>query len=346
MNPDPERETLTREERAGDWCVRLASANLSPEEQAEFDAWMAADEDNRAAFDKALQVWQALHAVGDTPELIGQRADALNALRRANRKRWSRNVFGRLERPLAIAASFALVAIASFLLLAGRPEVYETGIGERRTFSLEDGSRISLDANSRVSVDLESDRRELLLLSGRAKFDVAKDTARPFTVTAGEHTVVATGTAFSVEKLQGKVHVIVYEGHVALLPEKDASASELRRVVAHAAPVAARVTPGDELIASLEGSGSAIVKTDVARTLAWEGGQLNFLDEPLSSAIERLNRYEELKLVVADERAGGILVNGVFNAGDGEAFVEALAAAFPVSVRREGGAVVIRSRAG
>lgn len=343
MTPEAVRDTLTRKERAGDWCIRLASANLSAEEQAQFNAWMAADEANEEAFDQALQVWQALHALGDTPELIGQRADALNALRRANRQRWTRDLFSVLQRPLAIAASIVLVLVSSLFLIVDRPRSYETGVGERRTFVLEDGSRISLDAETRVSVNLESERRELLLLSGRAKFDVAKDTARPFTVTAGKHTVVATGTAFSVEKLQGKVHVIVYEGHVALLPQTKTSAVELRRVVANAAPVVARVELGNELIASLEGPGSAIVKADVARTLAWEGGELSFDDEPLSSAVERFNRYEELKLVVGDQRAGDILVNGVFNAGDSDAFVEALATAFPVSVRHEGEAIVIRS---
>ncbi|HUE79614.1 MAG TPA: FecR domain-containing protein [Sphingomicrobium sp.] len=341
MSPEPMSVEMTREEQAGDWCVRLASNTMSREDEAQFDAWLAGDPANSACFDKALKVWHSLHAVADSPEMIGRRADALEALRRANRERWSRKVANRLRWPLAMAASFALVLVSSLLVLVDGPDSYETAIGERRTFVLADGSRMSLDAATKVAVDYESNHRELVLLAGRAKFDVVKDSSRPFTVTAGDRTVVATGTAFSVEMLKENVHVIVYEGRVAVVKDRKPPIGELRNLTSSATPSIAELTPGRELVAARDGPQVQFAQADVARTLAWEGGQLNFVDEPLSSAVERLNRYEERKLVIGDRRAAAIPINGVFNAGDSEAFVDALTTAFPVQVRQRGAEIVL-----
>jgi transmembrane sensor len=336
----------TREEQAGEWCVRLATGSLSQSDQAAFDRWMAADPANMACFDQALTVWQGLHAISDAPEIISQRADALDALRRANRKRWSHRLAIRWQWSLAIAASLVLVAVSSLWLFSSKPQQFATGVGERRSFQLADGSRLSLDAETKVAVDYERDHRELTLLTGRAKFDVAKDPGRPFTVTAGDRTVIATGTAFSVELLGSQVHVIVYEGHVAVVKGDPPPPKQLLLIRAHPGSRATGLAPGSELIAELDAPvAPQVMPADVARSLAWEGGQLNFANEPLASAVERLNRYSAEKIIVGDARAGAIQVNGVFNAGDTAAFVEAISEAYPLRVKREGGQTVLSSTA-
>lgn len=328
----------TREEEAGAWCMRLAAGTLAPDEQAAFDGWMAEEPANVAAFDQALTVWQALNAVSDMPEIISMRADALDALRRANQRRWSRRIGGGAGRfrLLGLAASLVLMVMGGTWLLFPATEQYSTAVGERRAFLLDDGSRISLDAQTRVAVEYEKDRRQLTLLAGRAKFDVAKDSARPFTVTAGDRTVIATGTAFSVELLNRHVHVIVYEGHVAVVRGKVPEPAALLRIKANPGKIATSLAPGAELIADLVPTAPPqIVQADAGRSLAWEGGQLDFVDEPLGTAVERLNRYTPDKLVVADARTAAIPINGVFNAGDPAGFVEAVSAAYGVHARRE-----------
>jgi transmembrane sensor len=89
-----------------------------------------------------------------------------------------------------------------------------------------------------------------------------------------------------------------------------------------------------------------IVAVDPVRTLSWEGGQLVFLDEPLSSAVERVNRYSTDKLAIGDEVAGRVLISGVFTAGDTPAFVEGVTGVFPVKVRDDGGRQVLVSKGG
>jgi len=350
MKPaNDETQSMTRDEIAGAWCVRLASQPLDPADRTAFEAWLQEDPANSGAYDKALSVWHGLQAIGDAPEIINHRADALHALRVANRRRWSGKVRSRWPWLIAVAASILLIVIASSLLVMRaqpaqpHPQEYATALGERRAVLLDDGSRLSLDAETRLNVAYEPDRRELILLSGRAKFDVARDASRPFLVRAGGSTIVATGTSFSVELLGNQLHVIVYEGHVRVFRGGPDAATIVQQVRATGVASPSALAPGRELVASISGSTAQVVPADVARSLSWEGGQLDFVDEPLSTAVERLNRYSREQVTIAEPAAGRIVINGVFNAGDTDTFLEAVAQAYPVAIVRDGGNRVIRS---
>lgn len=333
-------------EAAGAWCIRMAGAPLEPAEQADFDAWLAADAAHPPAFERALAVWGGLHAMEADAEVIAMRAEALESMRNANERRWARSAPQRRWRWMTATAACLLLALTIALLPSrGGPAEYATGLGERRTFVLADGSRLSLDAETRVAVDLADDRRMLHLLAGRAKFDVEKDVARPFSVTAGGRTVVATGTAFSVELLADKLHVILYEGSVAVVRGEPLSVPRLLALKRSPGKDAIALVPGRELVAPVKPLvAPTIVEADVARSLAWEGGQLSFVDEPLGAVAERLNRYSRAKIIIGDPRAAAIEINGVFNAGDTEAFLDAAQRAYPLEVHREGGAVILASK--
>src|SRR3546814_20684114 len=93
---------------------------------------------------------------------------------------------------------------------------------------LDDDSRLSLDANTRVRVKYSRAGRQLWLEEGRARFEVAKDPLRPFSVAAAGKIVVATGTEFSVELLGRETRVILYEGHVAVLNGSAATRATLK----------------------------------------------------------------------------------------------------------------------
>ncbi len=316
----------TAEEEAGRWCVKLAGATFGPAEQTEFDRWMNADPTNRAVFDRALAVWQGLYDIGRSPEIISLRATALETMRRTYARKWSRPMTGKWRQISLAACILALVSAGVFL--HGRAPSYQTQIAEHRAVLLEDGSRLSLDAATKVDVDYRERRRDVRLVAGRAKFDVARDAMRPFIVKAGEKTITAIGTAFSVEVLETEVRVILYEGRVAV----DDGAGE--RIL----------EPGSELVAERGQRESRIEPVDLARSLSWESGQLNFMREPLRLAVERINRYSGSTIVVTDETTAAILIDGVFNTGDSAAFVEAVSTAYAVQVREQDGRIVLSGK--
>jgi len=336
-------ETSDRDEQAAHWCLSLAEGALGPSDQAAFDRWLA-EPDNAQAFADAANVWNAIDQVSDRPELIHLRSSALETFRRANRGRWTRRIAPRWVWVGAVAASL-VVALLTAILLHAPTHIYRTGIGERQLAMLEDGSKLSLDADTEVDVRFERGRRELVLVRGRAKFDVAKDPLRPFSVTAGDKIVVATGTAFTVEMLDRRVHVLLYEGHVAVLDRK--SHAPIPRADARPGPAAAAdqmLTPGRELVMPVGAAVGTLEAADISQSLSWESGALTFDDEPLTSAVARVNRYSKEKLRVGDAGAAAAHVSGVFTAGDTSAFVEAVTVLTPVRAVHEKGEITLRQR--
>ncbi|MEO1168737.1 MAG: FecR domain-containing protein [Pseudomonadota bacterium] len=339
-----EEPVVDRDEAAAGWCVRLAEGPLEVDEQTNFDAWVA-EADNHTALKEAIAVWTGTETAMREPEGIAIRAEALEAFRYASRRRWARRAVRHWRVPMGIAALLIIAVITSLLFLSDPVETYETGIGERQVAVLDDGSSVSLDAATQVEVQLGDERREVRLLAGRAKFDVAPDPLRPFSVVAGDKIVVATGTAFSVELIGEELRVVVYEGAVDVLEQGAGAEAEPVSIDAQDGRAPARaLRPGQQLVASIdpgEVDVAAISPADMQRSLSWEAGQLSFDNEPLAAAAERMNRYADTRLVIADAATGDLRVNGVFDAGDTAAFVEGMSVIHGLRTRREEGRVTL-----
>jgi transmembrane sensor len=330
-------------EQAGEWCMRLADGGLSPSDRREFETWLDGNFENRQAFEQTVRVWQRFGEPSAAPEAIALRSEALEALRLANKKRWTSGRRKSLRWVAGIAAALLAIILPLGLWYSSLPDVYQTGTGERRVAMLGDGSKVSLDAATRLEVKLAGDRRELVLDSGRAKFDVAKDALRPFTVRAGDQIVVATGTSFSVELIGGKAHVVLYQGHVSVI-DSAATATGRTDGAKRSATAQVELQPGKELIAPLSGGAARIIAADFEQSLSWENGQLTFIDEPLGTAVARVNRYSEKKVELADASLARLKVSGVYNAGDVAAFAVGISAVLPVRITDTGDAIRVARR--
>jgi transmembrane sensor len=309
---------------AARWRVRLAEADVST--TLEFDAWLRSP-GNLEAWERVSRPWDYFDTVADAPEVTAARRAALNDAKRAGRRLGTLLSLPRLVRPLSALA--AAVLVAAIVGSAGywwmnRPADYRTAAGERRVITLADGSKLSLDADSEVTVYYGAHERSLHLLAGQARFDVAHDKSRPFTVVAGNQKVIATGTAFNIEMAGRRVLVTLIEGHVVVLDENGAAQG-----MGPAWPHRIELKAGQQL-----STGPAvppeISQANVQRVTAWTNGQLMFDDEPLSSVVERVNRYSGTRIVIADPRVGAMKISGVFNAGDATGFVEIVSHYLPV----------------
>ncbi|SNT00466.1 FecR family protein [Sphingomonas laterariae] len=335
----PHQNAASRDDEAALWCMRLGAAPVGAVERAAFDAWIADDPANAMAFEEAFEVWQAMDAARDMPEMIRFRAEAVEALRDANERRWSRGLRAHWRGVVAAAACLALAFLLAVHFFYDPARVYETGLGERRVVMMEDGTRLTLDAATRVEARMEDDSRRIELVSGRARFDVAHDPLRPLSVLARNRLTVATGTAFSVELLPRQMRVVLYEGKVEVMerPRDGKPVNLLGNAHGGAALV-----PGRELVASTEGRQVRVAEADISRSRDWESGQLSFDGEPLALAVERINRDAKDKLIVADPGIANFAIVGTFNAGDTEAFLEGVSELYPVRVERGEGAVILK----
>ncbi|MEI9988970.1 MAG: FecR domain-containing protein [Rhizomicrobium sp.] len=308
-----------RLEAAGAWRVRI-EADEQVSQTGDFLAWLG-EPANLEAYASVCTTWDEFEDHQAAAELIAIRRDALDRARRASLQRFvPRNRrFGAIAAMLFVCL-FAGIGLSWYWFTSTD---YQTGVGERRVVTLDDGSRLSLDSDTAVSVDYSKAARTLVLVRGRARFDVAHDINRPFTVTAGKETVVAVGTSFNIERLGEKVLVTLIEGHVVVKTAAGMVAS-----VAAAPPRPIALAAGQELVVA-HNAKPMIAPASLPVATAWESGRLILDNEPLGEAVERMNRYTNKPLIV-DPAVAALRVSGVFNAGDVGSFVDAITSYFPV----------------
>ena len=329
-----------RQLAAATWAARLSDGQMPEDQRDEFQGWLDADPAHGAALEEVVGAWHAVEHYAASAPMMELREAALASARRSLRRRESPWPTRRAAW-MAIAAALLVVVIGGGAWTWFMPRTYETGVGERRVVALSDGSKLSLDADTVVKARYTRETRKLWLERGRARFEVARNPIRPFSVIAGNEMVVATGTAFSVELVQKQVRVVLYEGHVVVL-NRGGNARRTMSVGARSLPADQLLTPGRELIlpvitptqvASIAPPVVSVAPADPVRSLSWEAGQLVFEDEPLALVVERMNRYADVKLNVGDAAAEKLRISGVFRAGDSDALVQGLAAGFAVKTR-------------
>jgi transmembrane sensor len=301
--------------QAAAWRVQLTEADMRS--SPEFEAWLQ-DADNQAAWAQVSRAWNYFSGVSQTPEILAAREAALKDAQRASA---ARPVLVRRLAGLAAAVLMVGILGSGGYWWMNRPSDYSTAAGERRVVTLSDGSKLSLDADSEVTVRYGKSERSLRLLKGQARFDVAHDKKRPFSVIAGRQKVIATGTAFNIDMAGPKVLVTLIEGHVVVLDDYSEDGAPNQKVI--------ELKAGQQLSAAPR-TPSEVAQANIQRVTAWTIGQLMFDDEPLSSVVERVNRYGGTQIIISDPKVGAMKISGVFNAGDVLGFVEIVTHYLPV----------------
>jgi len=318
-------------DEASETFIQRLYGEWSEREQATFERRLTGDPQFADAYRRVEESWRALDIHAEAPEVMGYREEAISTMRRANGRRWLGTVKRRwLALDWKVAAVFGGLALAligwQISPYGYRRGEYHTGIGEQRVMELADHSRVALDATTRLRVRFSKDVRSIELLEGQAQFTVAQDPARPFKVTAGDRTIVALGTVFTVEYEDRKVHVAMLEGKVAVLAPQSTSRhsgveeGKTDTAVSEGIPLSA----GEELHVAHDGRAVVTPKADLQAATAWREGKVIFRTEPLGEAVHRMNRYSHLQLKIDDPALASEVVSGVFEAGDTRGFVAAL----------------------
>ena len=310
-------------------------------EEQQFAEWLEADPANRRAYDEVTRSWEIAAVAAADPTVVQMRTDALMARPPQQRD------YSRLWGALATAA-LVLVAFTGILftypgvvggagdITASRDHiVLRTGVGERATASLEDGSTVVLNTNSVLEINYSKLRRDVRLVAGQVLFKVAHDTARPFVVAAANHEVVAVGTEFEVRLDGEKVRVALLQGRVRVEPiagRHDSAAGQSVAVMA----------PGEQLVASA--AGIVVNRADVEELVSWKSGRVRFDNMRLADAVAEMNRYSRTRITIEDPAAADIRITGAFRTGQSYSFAQTVGEAFPVRVEQSGDTIRLRSR--
>lgn len=307
--------------RAAQWLERRDCENWSAEDQAGLDDWLAESMAHNVAFWRLDAVWDR------TERLIALRASGRAAVAQISR-RWFRRA---LIATGAIGLTVAIGAVAKIYLPHSDAKIYATAVGSRETVALDDGSRIELNTDTKLRADINAHGRLVLLDRGEAYFEIRHDAAHPFVVMAGNHRIVDLGTKFLVRRDTDRLRVALVEGRAQF----DATDNKAK-------PVSVELTPGDVVIAK---ENSVIVTRKsgpaLAKELGWRRGVVVFDNTSLADAAVEFNRYSRKKIVLGDEAAAHLKIDGTFETGNIEAFADAAQDALGLYVDNRPGEIVI-----
>jgi transmembrane sensor len=322
MAPGLDREVRVQ---AAVWLARLRSEARTAADEAGLQAWLGEKPEHREAFEAVSAVFEASGMVGADFDRSGADIELEGRVRSG----WRR----------AAVASIALVCVIAAGLGWWRSNegLVRAQIGPPRTLILQDGSQVILDTSSALRVEESDTRRLVRLLAGRARFQVARDPARPFIVRAGGQQVIALGTVFTVTAEADQTSIILENGQVMVRSDQQDSA-----------PMATGeehlLTPGDRLVFRSHAVTPEQDRPDLVRLDAWRRGRAVFEDVPLAAAVREMNRYNRRTIELTDSDAAALHLSGTYRTDDPEAFARSLAELLPVDIRSVGERIVISSR--
>ncbi|CAN5665620.1 FecR family protein [soil metagenome] len=306
-------------DEAAHWLAQIRGGAA---DQAAFEDWFSADPAHADAYESVLASWEASMSI-DRPSAVHAAAAPSGTPAR-----------GRARYGWAALAAGMLIALFAF----GPGELGRSGggpaaaialaskVGEIRTFRLADGSTVVLDTSSALSGTLTARTRNVRLLRGRARFDVAALADRPFVVETQAGSVTATGTVFDVGLDGSAMTVGTLRGAVVVR-----RANSVRRVL-----------PGQILTVASDSTfeGPRLMRASETR---WTTGMLSFENARLADVIATANRYGIVKIAGAAD-IGDLRFTGTIRPTRTDALAHVLAETFGLALARGGEGSYILSR--
>jgi len=334
-------------EQASEWLVCFSEGEVDADAREAFTRWLRTSPEHVLAYLRVSAFWHDAELIdkatrGDIDGLVARALSESNvvSLKEVGRVVAPSDVSERAAspfRPWAIAAALAIVCVGMLfgVLQFYGGQSYATGVGELRTVTLADGSKVELNARSRIKVKFSDARRDVELLEGQALFSVAKDAARPFVVRSGNTDVKAVGTQFDVNRKPGGTVVTVFEGRVAV----SQPATEQQTTASTATPVPrVLLSPGDQVTVTSQTIMPA-KKANLAAATAWTEGMLMFDSAPLSEVVREFNRHNLKPMLIMDERLLDLRISGIFPATGAERLTGFLQERFDIVIQEREDAI-------
>jgi len=323
---------------AADWVACLDRGVLSAADQAALTAWLAADVRHGGALARAQAVFATLDRAKALGADFGQSFEESSgdSARGSFAPPWVAVPPPEPARATSRRAALGLGGMAAAAAAVGvfiaprfwhqpppqpQPQQYASKKGEIKLVSLTDESVLTMNTQSHVSVDYTGRRRGVELMEGEVLFSVAKDSERPFAVTAGDIEVRAVGTSFVVRRMDGAPpEVLVQEGVV------DVAYRSAPETVVRAAANTRVVTTQGHLVKSM------VDADDLARATAWRQGMIAFEGVSLRTAAQEFSRYSDMRIVIDDPAIANTTITGLFAATNPAGFGFAVATSLGLKV--------------
>ncbi len=211
-------------ERALEWLLELQGDDVAPEVVEACKRWRAAHPDHERA-------WQRIESVKDRLRPLS--SPVASDIARAALAPPGSPGSPKRRRAIKVLAVSLFAGGLAWSVPDHTPwrqwaADHRTAVGERRSLTLADGTKLWLNTASAVDIDFNAAQRRVKLLAGEILIATAKDpasTPRPFLVETAQGTVQALGTRYVVRQRGDDTEVSVFEGKVQIRPHRHAGRS-------------------------------------------------------------------------------------------------------------------------
>jgi transmembrane sensor len=283
------------ERQAHKWVVKMLDD--PGRHAAALERWLSKNDEHRAVYKRvAIEVGRASDAAAQAPVLRAITRPAQEPVRWGAKGR-TIAVGGMVSVGIAVAGVFGILHMslgsAGIGVFGKAPALAYAADATDRTVTLSDASVVTLFAHSRIEADFSKSERSVRLLSGKARFAVIHNAARPFVVYAAGGKVRATGTLFEVA-IDGEVKVRLISGAIEVTYPRS-SADRPEKVV--------RLGSGEQASYPPSTTASA-APTAQSSTTASARKMESFDDVPAAEIAEKVNRASAIKIMFDDPREG------------------------------------------
>ncbi|MFP4138339.1 MAG: FecR domain-containing protein [Halomonas sp.] len=297
-------------EAAAGWMARLLADDATEQDRLDCLRWREQHPQHEKAWQRMCQVSGKFDAVS------AGTAGGAGVLEKAHRAVMSRRRFLELSALAGVSVTATWLVATRTQLGRGLLAQYRTGVGETRTFTLEDGTRLLLNTDSAVDVAFTSQERRIHLHQGEILIHTGEESPRrDFVVETRFGQLKALGTSFNVRQCEHHAQVAVLEGDVEAraagggLPQP-VGAGQQARFDATRAEVPEPLQPSD---------------------VSWRDSKLVAQGMRVADFVEEIGRYRP-GFTLHDAAVADLTISGVFSTQDTDRALQSLADSLPVAL--------------
>lgn len=191
--------------------------------------------------------------------------------------------------PLLIAGGFIYYSSVAHHKMNGEQLVLYTIYapqGSRVAFNLPDGTSGMLNSCSTLSYSLPFNDKRQVQFEGEAWFEVSHDEEHPFEISTGNSKVKVLGTSFNLSAYPSEnyVEIVLQKGELEF--QHNESGDKVLMI------------PSERLVCQ-KGIITRSV-TDAGKYNSWTEGKLVFRSDPMAEVARRIERWYNVKVVIAD----------------------------------------------
>lgn len=192
-------------------------------------------------------------------------------------------------------------------------------VGSRVSFNLPDGTTGMLNNGSNLGYSFPFGSNRKVTLEGEGWFEVKKDEKHPFEVSTGNSKVKVLGTKFNMSAYseENYVEVVLKEGEVEFTDDKGKEKVS--------------VLPFERLVYQKGKTEKSVVEPE--KYNAWTEGKLVFRGDPMSEVARRIERWYNVKVIVADKELEKYTFRATFQDDSLEDVMRFLAMTTPISYK-------------